>query len=129
MLRSAGLGCILGNRAVQRTCNYCVTQRVLHFRDLYSTKGKLLHIGRRYIKCIAGITGGEIVAAIHASAVGIGGKIPSSCRLATPIVVGEVFPLKDCAGKGAIALRCSGVFIHFGQHKGRVKNGNIGYGD
>ena len=120
---------IRSNGTVQRILDHGIAQRVLHLSDLQRTQRQLIHIGRRNIQGIAGVTRCHIVLAVNNSTIGIGGKVPGARRSATPIVIGVEFPLKDCAGKGTITLGIGGILIHLSQHKGRIEDRNIGYRD
>ena len=129
MLGTAGLGAVLRDGAVQRAGDHGIAQRVLDLRDLHGTQRKLVHIGGRYIEGIAGVAGCQIALVIDASAIAVRSEVPGSSRGTAPVVVGEEFPLEYGTRKGAVALGSGGILIHLGQHKGRVKDGNIGYGD
>ena len=129
VLCSAGLSAVLCNGTVQGIGNHSIAQRVFDLCDFHSTQGELIHIGRRHIQGITGIAGSQIILAVDTSAAAICSKVPYPCRGAAPIVVGEILPLKDGTGESGITLGSGGVLVHLGQNKGRVKDGNIGYGD
>ena len=129
VLCAAGLGTVHRNGAVQGAGNHSIAKRIFDLCDFHSTQGELIDICRRYIEGITGIAGSQIILAVDTSAACVGSKVPYPCGGAAPIVVGEVFPLENRTGESGIALGSGGVLVHLGQHKGRVKDGNIGHRD
>ena len=122
-------GAILHDGTVQRLGDYGVTKRILHFRDLHCSKGKLANSGRRYIQGIAGIARCNVILVIPAPSICIGCKVPGTSRRTRPITVGVILPLEHRSGKGTVALRRGSILVHLGQHKGRIENRDIRYGD
>ena len=129
MLGSGGRRGIRNDAAVQRAGDNGITQGISDLRDLQRAQRQLIHSGRRYIQFIAVIACGQIILTVKRSAICVCCKVPGSFSGSTPAVIGEELPFEDSALERAVALGCGGVFIHLSQYKGRIEDGNIGYGD